>query len=53
MKWLNQKHIYGDLSDQSVFVDAFCDWHQLVTQEGVVAALSDFQSRVEVRVNFG
>ena len=53
MQWLEQKHIYGDLSDQPEFTNAFCYWHRVIGQDGVEEALKDFLARDEVRLSFG
>ncbi len=42
MSWLEQRNLYGDLADQSVFAKPFCDWLELIWAQGVEAAISRY-----------
>ena len=40
--WLEQRHIYGDLSDREAFRDCFCRWLQMIWSHGAAVALRDY-----------
>jgi len=42
--WLDQKHIYGDLTRSSAFTEAFERWLTLIWQSGTEAALNKYSS---------
>jgi len=50
-RWLNQRHIYGDLAEKSGFAGTFQHWHQLIAGQGVEAALAHFVEPVPVRAH--
>ncbi len=40
--WLDQRRLYGDLSDAATFVEAFSRWRRMITEDGVVAAMTAY-----------
>ncbi len=40
--WLQQHHIYGDLATNSIFVDRFSHWLNLIWSQGSVAAIRKY-----------
>lgn len=41
-RWLEMAHIYGDLSGNTRFADAFDHWHRKIRADGVEAALNAY-----------
>lgn len=45
MAWLDQREIYGDLTDEPAFASAFCRWLTLIYQDGTEAAMQAYIRR--------
>ena len=44
MKWLSMRNVYGDLADQKTFSQPFCNWLQMIWDEGIEAAIERYCS---------
>lgn len=43
--WLDQRQYYGDLADNTVFSDAFADWHCSLATKGIEATMEAYTSQ--------
>lgn len=44
MKWLSIRQIYGDLSQETRFADAFCKWLSVIWADGIEAAINQYSA---------
>jgi mannitol 2-dehydrogenase len=42
MAWLSMRHIYGDLTQDSRFSDAFCKWLNIIWANGIETAIQQY-----------
>ena len=45
VRWLDQRMLYGDLADNTLFAETFSRWLARIWSDGVEAALSDYLDR--------
>ena len=42
--WIGQRHLYGDLTDNPAFAEAFARWLKQISANGVEATINEYLS---------